>query len=302
MALKSVLRQQINAVCVQLWLTVSVKRTKNLGLAKLDYIEVIDKFMGLFDRIGRVFRANINDMVSKAEDPEKMLEQAVIDMQEDLVQLRQAVAQAIAQQKRTEQQLNNNQKEEGNWQQRAQLALQKGDESLAREALVRKKSYSDTIQLLSTQLQQQTAQVSTLKKNLIGLESKISEAKTKKNMLKARAKAAKANEQLQQTIGNMGTGSSMAAFERMEEKVLEMEARSQAAGELGDAGLEQQFAQLEAGSGVDDELAAMKAQLSGASPKQEALPEAPQDKSSASSSPSAVDAELDALRKQLDGM
>ena len=287
---------------MQLWRTVSDKPTKNLALAKLDYIEVIDKFMGLFDRIGRVFRANINDMVSKAEDPEKMLEQAVIDMQEDLVQLRQAVAQAIAQQKRTEQQLNNNQKEEGNWQQRAQLALQKGDENLAREALVRKKSYSDTIQLLSTQLQQQTAQVSTLKKNLIGLESKISEAKTKKNMLKARAKAAKANEQLQQTIGNMGTGSSMAAFERMEEKVLEMEARSQAAGELGGSGLEQQFAQLEAGSGVDDELAAMKAQLSGASPKQEALPEAPQDKSSTSSSTSAVDAELDALRKQLDGM
>ena len=287
---------------MQVWLTVSGKRTKNLALAKLDYIEVIDKFMGLFDRIGRVFRANINDMVSKAEDPEKMLEQAVIDMQEDLVQLRQAVAQAIAQQKRTEQQLNNNQKEEGNWQQRAQLALQKGDESLAREALVRKKSYSDTIQLLSDQLQQQTAQVSTLKKNLIGLESKISEAKTKKNMLKARAKAAKANEQLQQTIGNMGTGSSMAAFERMEEKVLEMEARSQAAGELGGSSIEQQFAQLEAGSGVDDELAAMKAQLSGASPKQEALPEAPQDKSSASSSTSAVDDELDALRKQLDGM
>lgn len=252
--------------------------------------------MGLFDRLSRVVRANINDLVSKAEDPEKVLEQAVIDMQEDLIQLRQAVARSIATQKRTEQQYNKNQSEANNWQQRAQLALSKGDENLAREALVRKKSFADTAASLKTQLDQQSGQVTSLKRNLIALESKISEAKTKKDMLRARANAAKANKQLQDSMTNIGTSTAMGAFERMEEKVMALEAESETAGELGGSGIEQQFAALEAGSGVDDELAAMKAQLSGTSsetPKLEAAATAsPQD--------AVIDAELDELRSQLD--
>ncbi len=256
--------------------------------------------MGLFDRLSRVVRANLNDMVSKAEDPEKILEQAIIDMQEDLIQLRQAVARAIATQKRTEQQYNKNQTESNNWQQRAQLALTKGDENLAREALVRKKSVAEAATTLKSQLDQQTTQVDTLKKNLIALESKISEAKTKKDMLKSRAAAAKANEQLQNTIGRLGTSSAMGAFERMEDKVLEMEARSQAAYELTGNEIEQQFKLLESGSDVDDELAAMKAQLTGGSVSQQALPASEEKKSSAPDA--AVDAELDALRKQIDNL
>ncbi|HEY9635266.1 MAG TPA: PspA/IM30 family protein [Coleofasciculaceae cyanobacterium] len=258
--------------------------------------------MGLFDRLSRVVRANLNDMVSKAEDPEKILEQAIIDMQEDLVQLRQAVARAIATQKRTEQQYNKNQTEANNWQQRAQLALQKGDENLAREALVRKKTVAEAATTLKQQLDGQTTQVDTLKRNLIALESKISEAKTKKDMLKSRAAAAKANEQLQGTISSLNTGSAMSAFERMEEKVLMMEAKSQAAGELAGADLESQFAMLESGSDVDDELAAMKAQIAGSPEPKAALPASEEKKPSSSSSSPAVDAELEALRKQIDNL
>ncbi|MEL6935449.1 MAG: PspA/IM30 family protein, partial [Cyanobacteria bacterium J06607_17] len=92
--------------------------------------------MGLFDRVSRLIRANVNDAVSKAEDPEKILEQSIMDMQEDLVQMRQAVAGAIASKKRVEQQQEKAQSEANTWTQRAQLALQKGDENLAREALV----------------------------------------------------------------------------------------------------------------------------------------------------------------------
>lgn len=254
--------------------------------------------MGLFDRISRVIRANVNDLVNKAEDPEKILEQAIIDMQEDLVQLRQAVASSIATQKRTEQEYNQAQSQANTWQQRAQLALQKGDETLAREALVRKKTQAEKATTMKTQLDQQSSQVETLKRNLIALESKISEAKTKKNMLKARAQAAKVNEQVQNTLGSLGTGSAMGAFDRMEEKVLQMEARSQAAAEIGGSSLEQQFALLESGSDVEDELSAMKAQLiSGAPPTQEALPSAGQ--SSAPKTTKGVDAELEELRSQI---
>ncbi len=260
--------------------------------------------MGLFDRIGRVVRANLNDVVSKAEDPEKILEQSIIDMQEDLVQLRQAVAQAIATQKRTQQQYNQAQAEVNNWQSRAQLALQKGDENLAREALVRKKSHGDTAGALQQTLSTQNTQVDQLKRNLIALESKISEAKTKKDMLKARVAAAKAQEQLQNTVGRMGTSTAMAAFERMEEKVLQMEARAQAAGELAGNDLESQFALLESGSDVDDELMAMKAQLTGAAPNQAALPSGTESSAPPSNqsnkTPTQVDKDLEELRRQMD--
>jgi phage shock protein A len=249
--------------------------------------------MGLFDRIGRLVRANLNDVVSKAEDPEKILEQSILDMQEDLVQLRQAVAQAIATQKRSEQQYNQAQQQANQWQQRAQLALQKGDENLAREALTRKKGHGETATMLRTQLDAQSGQVDTLKRNLIQLESKISEAKTKKNMLKARLQAAKAQEQLHSTIGSLNTNSSMAAFDRMEEKVLQIEARSQAAYELAGSDLESQFKQLESGTDVDDELALMKAQLSGGSVSQ------PQLEGGKTQSSNVVDAELEELRSQL---
>ncbi|MDB9379147.1 PspA/IM30 family protein, partial [Nodularia sphaerocarpa] len=246
--------------------------------------------------------SNLNDLVNKAEDPEKILEQAILEMQEDLVQLRQGVAQTIAAQKRTEKQYNEGQNEINKWQRNAQLALQKGDENLARQALERKKTLSDTGIALKTSLDQQTTQCETLKRNLIQLESKISEAKTKKEMLKARITSAKAQEQIEGMVRGMGTSSAMSAFERMEEKVLMQEARAQAGAELVGNDLESQFAQLE-GSDVDDELAAMKAQMlpAAAAPNQAQLP--PQQESTAPKSNPAsevVDSDLEALKRQLD--
>ena len=243
--------------------------------------------MGLFDRIGRVVRANVNSLISGAEDPEKILEQTVMDMQHDLIQLRQAVAQAIATQKRTERQAAQSQATAEEWYRRAQLALQKGEDTLAREALTRRKSYQDTAAALTEQIQQQSGIVSQLKQNLVKLESKLSDARTKKDMYIARARSAKASEKLNEMMGRTGTGNALSAFEKMEEKVLQMEARSEAIAELnsGDA-IEQQFKELEGGNGsIDEELAVMKAQFT------------------ASSSPSlpSVDAELEQLRAKLEG-
>jgi len=101
--------------------------------------------MGLLDRIGMVVKSNVNAMVTAAEDPEKILEQSIIDMQEDLVQLRQAVAQSMAALKRQEQQYNQSASQAQEWEKRAMLALQKGDENLAREALSRKKTHGDAV-------------------------------------------------------------------------------------------------------------------------------------------------------------
>ncbi|QOV23002.1 PspA/IM30 family protein [Anabaenopsis elenkinii] len=257
--------------------------------------------MGLFDRIKRVVSSNLNDLVNKAEDPEKMLEQAILEMQEDLVQLRQGVAQAIAAQKRTETQYNDTQNQINKWQRNAQLALQKGDENLARQALERKKSFSDTSVALKTSLDQQTTQTETLKRNLVQLESKISEAKTKKEMLKARITSAKAQEKLETMVRGMSTSSAMAAFERMEEKVLMQEARAQAGAELAGADLETQFARLES-SDVDYELEELKRQMlpPAAAPNQPQI--SPKQDSSTAKSNDVVDADLEVLKRQLDQM
>jgi phage shock protein A len=203
--------------------------------------------MGFFDRLSRLVRANANAVVGAMEDPAKILDQSVADMQADLVKLRQAVATAIASQKRIQNQAEQAEAQANTWYERAELALKKGEEDLAREALGRRKTCQDTATALNTQLQSQAGQVEQLKQSLVKLESKIAEAKTKKDMLKARAQAAQAQEQLQSAVGNLGTNSSMAAFERMEEKVEALEARSQAAAELAGADLESQFAALEPG-------------------------------------------------------
>lgn len=217
--------------------------------------------MGLLDRILRVIRANINSLLNQAEDPEKILEQTVTDMQEDLVQLRMAVAQAIATQKRTERQATQAQSTAEEWYRRAQLALQKGDDNLAREALTRRKSYQETAEAMQEQLQQQSAVVTKLKDNMRVLEGKIAEAKTKKDLYIARARSAQASQKIQEMMGQVGTSGSMAAFERMEEKVLKLEAQAEALQELGTDELEKKFEALGEADDIDAELAAMKVQM-----------------------------------------
>jgi phage shock protein A len=219
--------------------------------------------MGLIDRIGRVFRANVNSLVSNAEDPEKILEQTVSQMQDDLVQLRQAVASAIATQKRTERQAQQSQVTAEEWYRRAQLALQQGNDTLAREALTKRKSYQETATAMQAQIEQQNSIVARMKKDMQTLESKISEAKTKKDMYIARARSAQATARLNETLGGVNTSKSLGAFERMEEKVMQLEAQSDLIAEMGTDDLEKQFDALAAGSDVDDELAQMKAQLTG---------------------------------------
>lgn len=217
--------------------------------------------MGFFDSLSRLIRSNINALVRGAEDPIKILDQSVADMQEDLVKLRQAVAMAIASQKRLENQANQAKEQIKNWFSRAELALKKGEDDLAREALSRKKTFQETFESLSTQAQNQNAQVEKLKKGLLLLERKIAEARTKKDMLKSRAQAAKAQRKIQTAVGDLGTNSSMAAFERMEEKVEELEALGEASVELAGQDLESKFAELEGGNDIEVELETLRNQL-----------------------------------------
>lgn len=231
--------------------------------------------MGLIDRILRVIRANINALIGQAEDPEKILEQTVAEMQNDLIQLRQAVAAAIATQKRTERQAHQAQSTADGWYQRAQLALQQGNETLAREALTKRRSYEETAAAMTAQIQQQSDIVGRLKKDMQTLESKIGEARTKKDMYIARARSAEASTRLNEMLGGVNTTSSLNAFERMEEKVLQLEAQSEAIAELGTDDLQKKFASLEASNDIDAELAAMKTQLLTGTDNPAQLPRSP---------------------------
>ena len=217
--------------------------------------------MGFFDSLSRLIRSNLNALVRGAEDPIKILDQSVADMQEDLVKLRQAVAMAIASQKRLENQAGQAKEQIKNWFSRAELALKKGEDDLAKEALSRKKTFQETFESLSTQSQKQNAQVEKLKKGLLLLERKIAEARTKKDMLKSRAQAAKAQRKIQDAVGDLGTNSSMDAFKRMEEKVEELEALGEASFELAGQDLESKFAELEGGNDIEKELEVLRSQL-----------------------------------------
>ncbi|HYW21768.1 MAG TPA: PspA/IM30 family protein [Nodularia sp. (in: cyanobacteria)] len=217
--------------------------------------------MEFIKRILRIIRANINSLLGNAEDPEKILQQAVLEMQENLVRLRQGVAQAIATQKRTERQAMAAKSSSEEWYRRAQLALQQGNEVLAREALTKRKAYQGTATALFSQIEQQNDVVGRLKKDMRSLEFKMGEAKTKKDMYIARARSAEASVRLQDLLDTSSATSSLNAFERMEDKVLQIEAQSEAIAQLGTDDLQKQFDSLESAGDIDTELAAMKGQM-----------------------------------------
>ncbi|KAI8556076.1 hypothetical protein RHMOL_Rhmol05G0224200 [Rhododendron molle] len=252
----------------------------------------------LFDRFARVIKSYANAIISSFEDPEKILEQSVLEMNDDLTKMRQATAQVLASQKQLENKYRTAQQASEDWYKRAQLALGKGEEDLAREALKRRKAYAtgsgwledveddllieivpfkpgwdssgrkiipgqrDNANGLKAQLDQQKAIVDNLVSNTRLLESKIQEARSKKDTLKARAQSAKTATKVSEMLGNVNTSSALSAFEKMEEKVLAMESQADALNQLTSDDLEGKFALLE-GSSVDDDLADLKKELSG---------------------------------------
>jgi phage shock protein A len=227
--------------------------------------------MGIFKRMADIFKANINDLINKAEDPAKMLDQIIAEMQENLRDAKIQVAKAIADEKRLKQQLDQNTSQVQSWESKAVLALQKGDEELAKEALKRKKSYADIATTIEPQWKDQSNIANKLKDSLRALESKIDEARRKKEVLIARQKRAEAQKKIQEVMTGMSDTSAFDNFARMERKVEEIEAQAAAAVEIESNTMEDKFKALEASADVDDELQALKAKLAlkGGNPESE---------------------------------
>ncbi|CAJ2679113.1 unnamed protein product [Trifolium pratense] len=210
------------------------------------------------------------------------------------------VVKVLASQKRLENKYKAAQQASEEWYGRAQLALQKGEEDLAREALKRRKSYADNAGALKAQLDQQKGVVDNLVSNTRLLESKIQEARSKKDTLKARAQSAKTATKVSEMLGNVNTSSALSAFEKMEEKVMTMESQAEALGQLTSDDLEGKFAMLESSS-VDDDLAQLKKELSGSSKKGELPPGRSSTTSAKTGNPfrdADIETELEKLRQR----
>lgn len=216
--------------------------------------------MGVFDRIGRIIRSNISGLLDKVEDPEKVLQQIVADMRQDLREAKLQVAAAIRDQKKLEAQYQENLDKADRWEKRAISAVEAGDDALAKEALRRKRNYERLAQSYKEQLEEQTESVRLLRTSLAALEAKIDEARRRKDLLIARQKRARAQRTIIETMSGMSKSSALAALERMEGRVRAAEVQAEAMAEVEADTLEARFARLE-GDDVDDELAKLKARL-----------------------------------------
>ena len=227
--------------------------------------------MGLFSRLGTLIRSNINELINKAEDPEKMLNQVLVDMKTQLVEAKKQVAVAIADEKRIKKQYEQETAKAADWERKAMLAVKAGDDALARAALQRKADHEEVATTLKQQWDAQKESVTRLKEALRGLDGKIEEAKRKRNILVSRQKRAEAQKTINETLSSINSTSSFDTFERMSDRVTQLEAEAEATAELGElpeASLEADFKALEAAS-VDDQLDALKRKMALDSAKDE---------------------------------
>eukprot|EP00882_Tetradesmus_deserticola_P000628 GHRQ01000685.1.p2 GENE.GHRQ01000685.1~~GHRQ01000685.1.p2 ORF type:complete len:337 (+),score=175.08 GHRQ01000685.1:200-1210(+) len=214
----------------------------------------------LFSRLVRVVKAYVGNFTEQFEDPEVMLDRVTDEMQEDLIKMRQATAKVMASEKQMQAKYNASQSTADEWLRRAELAVNKGQDELAREALMRRKTYETAAQSLKVQLDAQRKAREQLAANVGMLEARLNEARNKRETLKARAASAKSSKQIQEMVAGLriNNSSAWAAFDKMEEKVMALEAEADSAGLLATPDrLEAQFAMLEGGT-VEDELAALK--------------------------------------------
>jgi phage shock protein A len=224
--------------------------------------------MSFFQKLSMLIRSNLNDLIARAENPEKMLEQVIIDMREQLTKAKQEVALAIADERKLKAQVESEARQAQEWERRAMVALQQGREDLARQALMRQQEYAERAQSLHETWQRQSSETDKVKDALRQLSSKIEEAQRKKNLLIAKQKRAQAQRRIHETMSGLSDASAFEAFDRMAQRIEHNERQALAAAEISDElsgdPLERQFKALEAGSGsadVEYRLMAMKEKM-----------------------------------------
>ena len=228
--------------------------------------------MGIFQRLSDLLKSNINDLIDKAEDPEKMVKQIILDMQKELNKSAQALGKAVASERMAEKQYQNSQQISADWESKAKAALAAGNTELAKKALAKKvkadedtASYKEMYETISKQTADIKEQVETLK-------SKLDEAKSRQAMLIARSQMADTQKNLAKSVGGFDASSSTEKFNRMEEKIIRKEAEADAFADISDSlnGVDKDnFDELQTNAKVDDELRRLMAEMNGASAESE---------------------------------
>ena len=220
--------------------------------------------MAIFQRVGDLVKANINDLLDRAENPEKMVKQIIIDMEKELQQCTNALGQAMGSQRQMKKQLDKAKAESQEWENKAKLALKAGNQDLAKQALAKKVNADKQVEQYQQMYDQCTAQVDTIKGQVDALKMKLEEAKSRQSTLIARSKMADAQKSMAKTLGSMDSSSAFSKLDKMEEKIEAKEAQADAFSDLaGTANTgSDPFAELEANSAVD-ELARLMAEMNG---------------------------------------
>jgi phage shock protein A len=222
--------------------------------------------MGIFTKLSTLIRSNLNDLIAGAENPEKMLNQIVIDMREQLTKAKQEVAIAIADERKLKSQAEIEAKQAQEWERRAVLAVREERDDLARQALVRQQEFGDRARSLYETWQRQAQETERLKESLRQLNSKIEEARRKKNLLVAKQKRAEAQKRIHETMAGLSDSSAFEAFDRMADRIEDNERRALASAEVteqlssGDP-MEAEFRQLEQGGSADTRLIELKRKM-----------------------------------------
>ena len=224
--------------------------------------------MSIFSKLSTVIKSNINDLISRAENPEKMLNQIILDMRDQLAKAKREVAAAIADERKLRASLDGEVKQMRQWEHRAMLAVKESRDDLAKQALLRQQEHKERAGSLDETWRAQAAETEKLKGSLRQLNDKIEEAKRKRNLLVAKQRRAQAQRRIHETMSGLSNTSAFDAFNRMSEKIEEQEreslAHQEVAEALGPGTLEQDFKALESGSeggDVEDRLLALKQEM-----------------------------------------
>jgi phage shock protein A len=215
--------------------------------------------MALLERVATLVRANLNDLVDKADDPEKTIKQVVLDMQNQLLQVKTQVAIAMADEQLLRKKQKENEDTAADWIRRAELAVDKQHDDLARAAVERSVSYHELAASFAEQVADQTAQVESLKSALRRLEQKLVEAQSTVEVLAAQRRRSRAVGKASDAGRAIGTRSNTAAFERLRSRVARDEAAAQAKTGLASDNVEERLTALEREDEIEQLLAGIKA-------------------------------------------
>ena len=218
--------------------------------------------MAIFQRLGDLLKSNINDLLDKAEDPEKMVKQIIIDMEKELEKCTETLGEAMGSQRQIKKQLEKAQADSKSWEDKARLALKNDNQDLAKQALAKKVNADKQAVEYQKMYDECTAQVDTIKGQVDALKIKLDEARSRQSTLIARSKMADTQKAMAKTLGNMDSSSAFNKLDKIEERIENKEAQAQAFSDLaGSDNKADPFKELEANSAVDDELARLKAEM-----------------------------------------